>query len=74
MTGAPPLLVRLSRPELAAELAAALSRAECLCARVGEGAVLVLHREAEDEREARVELGFFLRAWAGGRELVAELI
>lgn len=69
-----PLLVRLSRPELAAELSAALARADCLCTGVSHGTMLVLHREAADEAEARTELGFFLRAWAGGRGLVAEVI
>ena len=70
----PPLLVRLSRPELAGELSNALAAADCLCAPVDEETMLVLHREAVDEAEARVELAFFLRAWTSGRGLVADLI
>jgi hypothetical protein len=59
----PPLRVRLTRPELAGELADALTAGDCLCARVGPRTLLVLHRAAASEAEARTELGFFLRAW-----------
>ena len=58
-----PLRVRVSRPELAEELAEALAAGDCLCARTGEESLVVVHRAAADETEARIELGFFLRAW-----------
>ena len=60
----PPLRVRLSRPELADELAHDLTEGDCLCAQSDDDdTIVVLHRAAADEREARTELGFFLRAW-----------
>ncbi len=62
----PPLHVRLTRPELAGELADALSAGDCLCAQVGPQTLVVLHRAAANEAEARTELGFFLRAWQLG--------
>jgi len=70
-----PIRVRLSRPELSEELARALTAGDCLCARVDHETVLVVHRAAADEAEARVELAFFLRAWEGRHEGVeAELL
>jgi hypothetical protein len=62
---APPLRVRLSRPDLAPELAEALGEGDCFCVPVDDETVLVLHRAAADEVEARTELTFFLRAWQG---------
>jgi hypothetical protein len=58
-----PLRVRLTRPELAAELADALAAGDCLCAQVGPRTLVVLHRAAASKAEARTELAFFLRAW-----------
>jgi len=58
-----PLRVRLSDPELADELAAALSEGDCVCLRVEHDSFLVVHREARDDHEARLELEFFLKAW-----------
>jgi hypothetical protein len=40
-----------------------LRRGGCVPARVDEETVEVIHPEAADAREARTELGFFLRAW-----------
>jgi hypothetical protein len=59
----PPLRFRLSHPELADDLVEALSQGDCLCMRVDDGTFLVVHREARDEAEARVEVDFFLKAW-----------
>lgn len=59
------LRVRLSRPDLAGQLANALTAGDCLCARIDAETMLVVHRAAADEAEARLELGFFLRAWEG---------
>ena len=59
-----PLRVRLSRPEIADELTDALAAGDCLCARVDEDTLLVVHRFATNDDEARIELEFFLRAWS----------
>ena len=61
----PPFRVRISPPELRDALVDALVAGDCLCARVRDDTVLVVHRDAADEAEAQVELGFFLRAWVG---------
>jgi hypothetical protein len=51
-----------------------LAAGDCLCARTGDHTLVVLHRAASDEAEARVELGFFLRAWSSRRGVSAELV
>jgi hypothetical protein len=67
--------VRLSRRELLDELADALAAGDCLCARVDDETMVVVHRAAADEAEARTELRFFLSAWAQRHErLRAELL
>ena len=60
----PPFRVRISPPELRDALVDALVAGDCLCARLRDDTVLVVHRDAADQAEARVELGFFLRSWA----------
>ena len=40
-----------------------LLRGGCVPARVDEETVELVHPEAGDAKEARTELGFFLRAW-----------
>ncbi len=74
MDPSPPLRVRLSSPALGDELMAALVAGDCLCARTGDETFVVLHRAAEDEVEARTELGFFLAAWSSRRDATAELV
>ena len=59
-----PLHVVLDRPELADELVRALTAGECLCSRLTADTLVVVHRAAVDESEARTELRFFLDAWA----------
>jgi hypothetical protein len=66
--------VRMSRPELAGKLSDALAAGDCLCARVDDTTLLVVHRAAADEAEARMELTFFLRAWSGSEGACAELV
>jgi hypothetical protein len=61
-----PMRVRMSRPEIADELTDALASGDCFCARVDEETLLVVHRFAKDDHEARIELEFFLRAWSNG--------
>ena len=74
MDPSPPLRVRLSSPALGEDLVEALVAGDCLCARTGDNTLVVLHRAASDEAEARLELGFFLRAWSNTRGATAELV
>jgi hypothetical protein len=55
--------VRINPPELRDALVNALVAGDCLCARQHDDTILVVHRDAADQAEAQVELGFFLRAW-----------
>jgi predicted short-subunit dehydrogenase-like oxidoreductase (DUF2520 family) len=48
-------------------LHAALLEAQCLSVSVGEDALEVSYPSAHDEREALIELRFFVRAWQAGR-------
>ncbi len=61
----PPLRVRITPPELRDALVDALVAGDCLCARLRDDTVLVVHRDAATKAEAQIELGFFLRAWVG---------
>jgi hypothetical protein len=54
----------LERPELADDLVRALTAGDCVCSRLTLDTVVVFHRTAADESEARTELRFFLDAWA----------
>lgn len=56
--------VRISEPGLMTNLVESLQRGDCLSAPVAEDECQVVHPFALDELEARVELMFFLRAWA----------
>ena len=67
--------VRISEPRLLPQLVESLTRGDCVTVRVDETTCEVMHREALDEREARLELTFFLRAWAGAHaDVRAELV
>ena len=73
--GRKPLIVHLDRPELLEDLIASFRRGGCPARRTGPGSCSVEHASAVDEREARIELAFFLRAWrarhGGVRALLA---
>jgi hypothetical protein len=61
--------IQLSDPSAAAHLVAALERSDCLAARTSEDTVDVYFPWLKDEmdaEQARMELVFFLRAWANG--------
>ena len=58
------MLVHVNDPSALKALVRALARADCLCRPSGEQTVHVAHPAAGDEREARLELTFFLKAWA----------
>jgi hypothetical protein len=53
----------ISHPDGLDELTDALEAAECLPVRVAEDSLSVLHLSAIDEREAGIELSFFIKAW-----------
>jgi hypothetical protein len=58
------MLVHVTDPKALRALAASLGRAGCSCSRAGRASVEIRHAEAVDEREERLELTFFLKAWA----------
>lgn len=58
-----PLRIRLTDPTLWWDLLQLLREGECSAVRLDERTVEVTHRRAADDREARIELAFFIRAW-----------
>jgi hypothetical protein len=67
--------VRISNPDLLPKLLESLARGDCVTVPVDDATCEVVHRDALDEREARVELLFFLRAWAVSHpDVRAELV
>ena len=59
----PAMRVHLSDPACRDRLVEQLAASGCVPAPVGETTVDVIHPEARDADEARLELVFFLRAW-----------
>jgi hypothetical protein len=59
----PSLTVYVSSAELVDDLIASFSRGGCPARRTGLRSCSVDHAAAVDEREARIEVAFFLRAW-----------
>jgi hypothetical protein len=57
------LAVHVNRPELVDDLMRALRRSGCTVRQTSPWSCSVRHMQAADEREAQVELAFFLRAW-----------
>jgi hypothetical protein len=55
--------VHVSDPSCLPELVDDLLRGGCVPSTVGERTLEVIHPQAEDAKEARMELGLFLRAW-----------
>ena len=67
--------IRISEPRLLPDLVESLARGDCLTVPVDEATCDVVYADASDDREARIELLFFLRAWAlSHREVRAELV
>lgn len=67
--------IKLSDPGHANELDAALRDAEIVSVRADDSTLVVLHPLAVDEREERIELTFFVKAWGARRpELQIELL
>ena len=55
--------VRLTEPNLLADLVDALSRSGCVARLVGDDSCVVVHVHARDADEAWREVAFFVRAW-----------
>jgi hypothetical protein len=69
------MLVHVNDPSALKSLADSLGRADCLCKRAGRQTLRVFHVHATDEREARLELSFFLKAWlAQHPDVCAQLV
>jgi hypothetical protein len=58
------MLVQVTPPDQTETLIESLLDGDCLVHRVSGNMLSVLHLYACDPREASVELGLFLRAWA----------
>lgn len=57
--------IRVSEPRLLPHMVDSLVRGECVPTPVDPCTCDVVYPVAADEHEARLELTFFLRAWAG---------
>jgi hypothetical protein len=67
--------IKLSDPIHVDELDATLREAEVVSVRADDSTLVVLHPLAIDEREAEIELTFFVKAWCARRpELQFELL
>jgi hypothetical protein len=58
------MLVHVNDPTALKSLVDSLLRADCSCRRTGCETIEVRHPAAVNEREARLELTFFLKAWS----------
>ena len=58
-----PLTVHVNRAELVEDLVRSFRRSGYTAEQTGPWTCAVLHADALDEQEARVEVTFFLRAW-----------
>ena len=69
--------IQLSDPDAAAPLVAALEKSDCLAAQIDDGIIAVSFpwlQDARDAYQARMELVFFLRAWANSRPGLVTLV
>ena len=67
--------IRLSDPFHVDELDASLREAEIVSVRADDSTLVVLHPLAIDDRDAKIELTFFVKAWCALRpELQFELL
>jgi hypothetical protein len=58
-----PLRIRITDSALRPDLVRSLAEGNCAAVQLLDGTVEVTHREAADDREARLELAFFVGAW-----------
>ena len=68
------LTVHVNRPDVVDDLVASLRRSGCGAWRIGPYSCTVRHEAAVDEREARTEVTFFLRAWEARHHFVCALV
>ncbi len=69
-----PLTVHIDRPDAVDELVASFRKSGCEARRTGPRSCTVEHTSAADEREARIEIAFFLRAWQARHRLARALL
>jgi hypothetical protein len=62
-----PLTVHVNRAEFVDDLVSSFRQSGYTAKRTGPWTCAIVHADAEDEQEARVEVTFFLRAW-GARQ------
>lgn len=58
-----PLRIHITDPALRTDLVRSLDESDCSAVQLADGSVEVRHRQATNEREALLELLFFVRAW-----------
>jgi hypothetical protein len=67
--------VRVSHPGVITDLIEALWRGDCVPDQVAADTCVVVHPFAFDDREASIEIGFFLKAWQARHPgVAAELV
>jgi hypothetical protein len=70
-----PFRIRITDPTLSWDLLQSLDEGDCSAVRLPDGTYEVVHRQAMNVREARLELAFFVRAWQTKHpHVVAELV
>ncbi len=68
------LTVHLDRQDLVDDLVASFHKSGCSARRTGPDSCAVDHHAAADEREAQIEVRFFLRAWQARHHFVRALV
>jgi hypothetical protein len=58
-----PFRIRITDTTLLSDLLQSLHKGDCSAVRLPDGTYEVVHRHATNDREARLELAFFIRAW-----------
>ena len=58
-----PFRIRIADPALRRDLLASLDEGNCSAVQLPDGTFEVVHRQASNQREAQLELAFFVRAW-----------
>ncbi len=69
--------IRVNDPEVAKELLAALAALDCAAEQTSHDTVAVdmpWINDATDERQAEMELSFFVKAWGAGRPGLAAVV
>ena len=67
--------IRITDPTLWWDLLQSLDVGDCSAVRLSDGTYEVFHRQAANDRDARLELAFFVRAWQSKHpHVVAELV